>query len=464
MEADRSNVRGQEIGTIVEVHGPVVVIRCDPLPPLQQALVTENGKFRYTFEVYQHLDREHLRAITLEHPAGLRRGLTVYDTGAPLHVPVSPAILGRLLNVFGTPLDGGPPLEATEFRNIHATAPPLHETSAQGGILETGIKVIDLLCPFVRGGKTGLFGGAGVGKTVLIMEFMHAIVALHRGVSVFAGVGERIREGHELWHEMRDAGVMPQTLMVLGQMDESPGVRFRVGLSALTYAEYLRDTLGKEVLFLMDNVFRFVQAGSEISGLLGRIPATVGYQPTLMSEVAELEDRIISTNRGAITSVQAVYVPADDMTDPAVNAILGHLDSQVVLSRAQTGKGIYPAVDPLQSTTSLRDRRIIGDRHYAVAEGVREHLARYKELEDVITMLGMQELSDADRRVVQRARRLQRYLSQPFHVTAEHSGIKGVSVPLAETLADCEGFLRGEFDHLSEESCYMRGAMKGVLT
>ena len=462
MEGNHRCIGMREIGVIVEVHGPVVNIRCAPLPPLQQALVTGIGDSAYTFEVYQHLDREHLRAITLEHPAGLRRGMAVYDTGAPLRVPVSPAILGRLLNVFGAPLDGAPPLETTEFRSIHATPTPLHETVPASGILETGIKVIDLLCPFVRGGKTGLFGGAGVGKTVLIMEFMHAIVALHRGVSVFAGVGERIREGHELWHGMLEAGVMPQTLMVLGQMDESPGVRFRAGLAALTYAEYLRDTMGKEVLFLMDNVFRFVQAGSEISGLLGRIPATVGYQPTLMSEVAELEDRIISTSRGSITSVQAVYVPADDMSDPAVNAILGHLDSQVVLSRSQAGKGIYPAVDPLLSTTSLRDRRTIGDRHYQAAEGVRQHLARYRELEDVITMLGIQELSQADRLIVQRARRLQRYLTQPFHVTAEQSGIKGVSVALDETLGDCEGFLAGVFDELPEEECYMRGGMKGA--
>jgi len=453
----------KEVGSIVEAHGPVVHIQCDVLPPLQQALTTEQGESGCTFEVYQHLDRHHLRAIALQHTAGLRRGMPVYDTGGPLRVPVSPECLGRLLNVFGIPLDGGPRLETDEFRNIHSCPAPLHETVSASGILETGIKVIDLLCPFVRGGKTGLFGGAGVGKTVLIMEFMHAIVALHQGVSVFAGVGERIREGHELWHEMRAAGVMPRTLMVLGQMDESPGVRFRAGLSALTYAEYLRDTLGKEVLFLMDNVFRFVQAGSEISGLLGRIPATVGYQPTLMSEVAELEDRIISTSHGSITSVQAVYVPADDMTDPAVNAILGHLDSQVVLSRSQAGKGIYPAVDPLLST-SLRDRRIIGDRHYDTAEEVRKHLARYRELEDVITMLGIQELSEVDQKIVLRARRLQRYLTQPFHVTAEHSGIKGVTVPLAETLTDCEGFLGGKFDELPEDACYMRGGMKEVTT
>lgn len=448
------------IGTIAEVHGPVVHIRCSVLPPLRQALVTRDQNRSYTFEVYQHLDKENARAIALENPAGLKRGMKVYDSGAPLSIPVSKECLGRLLDAFGSPLDGGPPLSGDQHRHIHTRPAPFHETTPASGILETGIKVIDLLCPFVRGGKTGLFGGAGVGKTVLIMEFMHAIVALHKGVSVFAGVGERIREGHELWHEMRDAGVMPHTLIVLGQMDESPGIRFRVGLSALTYAEYLRDTLGTEVLFLMDNVFRFAQAGSEISGLLGRIPATVGYQPTLMSEVAELEDRIISTKAGALTSVQAVYVPADDMTDPAVNAILGHLDSMVILSRSQAAKGIYPAVDPLQSTTSLMDRHVLGDRHYTVAEAVREHLARYRELEDVIAMLGIQELSERDRLIVVRARKLQRYLAQPFHVTAEHAGMKGVSVPLDETLTDCECFLRGEFDNTTEDECYMRGGMR----
>ena len=326
-------------------------------------------------------------------------------------------------------------------------------------MLQTGIKVIDLLCPFVKGGKTGLFGGAGVGKTVLIMEFMHAIAILHAGLSVFAGVGERIREGHELWQEMRKTGVMPQTLMVFGQMDESPGVRFRVGLTALTYAEYLRDTLSKEVLFVMDNIFRFVQAGSEISSLLGRMPATVGYQPTLTTEVAELQERIASTRQGAITSVQAVYVPADDMTDPAVSAILSHLDTTVILSRAQTGKGIYPAVDPLQSGSRLMDRHTLGERHYTIAEDVRAHLARYQELEDIIAMLGIEELSANDRRIVLRARKLQRYLTQPFWVTASHTGMPGASVALEHTLADCEDFLRGRHDGVSEEECYMRGTM-----
>jgi F-type H+-transporting ATPase subunit beta len=308
----------------------------------------------------------------------------------------------------------------------------------------------------VRGGKTGLFGGAGVGKTVLIMEFMHAVAALHQGVSVFAGVGERIREAHELWREMGEAGVLPSTVLVFGQMDESPGVRFRAGASALTHAEYLRDTLGKEVLVLMDNVFRFVQSGSEISGLLGRMPATMGYQPTLLTEVAELEERIASTRTGTITSVQAVYVPADDMSDPAVSAILAHLDSLVILSREQAARGIYPAVDPLGSQSRLLDR------HYGVARGVREHLARYDELQDIIAMLGIEALSAEDRRVALRARRLQRYLSQPFHVVAEHTGVAGVAVPLERTLGDCEAFLAGKYDALPEEKCYMRGAMEGA--
>ncbi|WP_346840192.1 F0F1 ATP synthase subunit beta [Microbulbifer sp. SAOS-129_SWC] len=445
---------------MVEVHGPVVVIRCTRLPPLRRALSASIDSDTYLFEVHQHLDRQHVRAITLHRTAGLRRGMPVFDTGAPLHVPVAPECLGRMLNIFGAPLDGEPPLRAAEYRNIHTPPAALADTVGTGDILQTGIKVIDLLCPFVKGGKTGLFGGAGVGKTVLVMEFMHAMAALHRGVSVFAGVGERIREGHELWHEMREAGVMEQTLMAFGQMDESPGVRFRVGLSALTYAEYLRDTLHREVLFVMDNIFRFVQAGSEISSLLGRMPATVGYQPTLISEVAEMQERILSTRAGAITSVQAVYVPADDMTDPAVDAILSHLDSSVVLSRAQAGKGIYPAVEPLQSSSRLMDRHTLGDRHYDVAEGVREHLARYRELEDIIAMLGIEELSAEDRRIVMRARKLQRYLTQPFTATASHTGIAGVSVPLAQTLADCEAFLRGDYDELAEEACYMRGSMQ----
>jgi len=447
------------VGVIAEVHGPVAVIACAHVPPLRQALSAHLNNETYLFEVHQHLDERHARAITLHGTAGLRRGMQVYDTGAPLRVPVTPACLGRLLNIFGEPLDDGAPLAGEDHRNIHGIPVPLNEAVGAGSILETGIKVIDLLCPFVKGGKTGLFGGAGVGKTVLIMEFMHAIARYHQGVSVFAGVGERIREGHELWHEIREAGVMAQTLMLFGQMDESPGVRFRIGLSALTYAEYLRDTLQKEVLFVMDNIFRFVQAGSEVSSLLGRMPATVGYQPTLGTEVAEMQDRIQTTRQGAITSVQAVYVPADDMTDPAVSTILSHLDTTVILSRAQTGKGIYPAVDPLQSSSKLMDRHLLGARHYTLAEGVREHLARYHELEDIITMLGIEELSEKDRRIVLRARRLQRYLTQPLQVTAAHTGIPGTSVPLSDCLNDCEAFLQGHYDEVPEEQCYMRGTM-----
>jgi len=447
------------IGTVTEVHGPVVVVNCKKLPPIRQALSATLNNETCLFEVHQHLDKQHIRAVTLHRATGLHRGMPVFDTDAPLHIPVSPDCLGRVLNIFGEPLDDQPALNTQTFRNIHASPAALSETTGSGEILTTGIKVIDLLCPFVKGGKTGLFGGAGVGKTVLIMEFMHAVASLHKGASVFAGVGERMREAHELWHEMKSAGVMDQSLMVFGQMDESPGVRFRVGLSALTYAEYLRDTMQKEVLFVMDNIYRFVQAGSEVSSLLGRMPATVGYQPTLISEVAELEDRITSTQQGDITSVQAVYVPADDMTDPAVNAILSHLDTKVILSRAQAGKGIYPAVDPLQSSSKMMDAYTLGSRHYSIAEGVREHLARYHELEDIIAMLGIEELSPKDKRIVLRARRLQRYLTQPMWVTAAHTGIPGVSVSLKETLDDCEAFLQGHYDEIPEEQCYMQGSM-----
>jgi len=448
------------LGAIVEVHGPVVVIACDRLPPLHRALFTSLDHERYLFEVHQHLDQRHVRAITLHRTAGLRRGAPVYDGGAPLHVPVAPECLGRLLNIFGEPLDKRAGLQGEGFRNVHSRPAPLQDTIGASGILETGIKVIDLLCPFVKGGKTGLFGGAGVGKTVLVMEFMHAIATLHKGVAVFAGVGERIREGHELWHQMQASGVMPQTLMVFGQMDGSPGVRFRIGLSALTYAEYLRDILQKEVLFVIDNIFRFVQAGSEISSLLGRMPATVGYQPTLTSEVAEIQDRILSTRAGSITSVQAVYVPADDMTDPAVSAILSHLDTSVILSRTQAGKGLYPAVEPLRSGSKMMDRHTLGDRHYDIAEGVRGHLARYQELEDIIAMLGFEELSPKDQLIVMRARKLQRYLTQPFRVISSHTGIPGTSVPLSRTLDDCEAFLLGRYDAVPEQRCYMRGTME----
>ncbi|WP_349251943.1 F0F1 ATP synthase subunit beta [Azoarcus sp. L1K30] len=454
----------RRIGTIEAVKGPVVDIVCEQSPPLHRALYAQPNGERCVLEVFRELGERHVRTIALHRTAGLARGQAVMDSGSPLQIPVGPQCLGRLLDVFGNPLDAEAPFEALDFRPLVAPPGPLSEARAAESVLETGIKVIDLLCPFVRGGKTGLFGGAGVGKTVLITEFMNAVIQLHAGVSVFAGIGERIREGHELWHDMREAGVMPRTVMVFGQMDESPGVRFRVGLTGLTYAEYLRDTLGKDVLLLIDNVFRFVQAGSEISGLLGRMPATVGYQPTLLSEVADLEERISSSTAGSITSVQAVYVPADDMTDPAVNAIYGHLDTMVVLSRKQAAKGIYPAVDPLHSNSKMMDRHFLGERHYRVAESVREHLARYRELEDIIAMLGVESLAEADRRIVGRARRLQRYLTQPFHVVSPHTGIAGVSVPLARTLDDCEAFIRGDHDAVPEADCYMRGSMQEART
>ncbi|MEW9798606.1 F0F1 ATP synthase subunit beta [Alteromonas nitratireducens] len=451
----------QPIGEVTQVQGPVIVVRCQRLPPLNRALMARVNGDTYFFEVHQHLDDDHIRAIILHRSTGLQRGTVVYDTGAPVRVPVGEACLGRVLDIFGAPLDNLPAADISDYRDIHTPPRPLSESVITDEILPSGIKVIDLLCPFVRGGKTGLFGGAGVGKTMLIMEFMHAIAHLHKGLSVFGGIGERIREGHELWHEMKAANVLEHSVLVYGEMDESPGVRFRAALSALTYAEYLRDTLHKEVLFVVDNVYRFVQAGSEISSLLGRMPATVGYQPTLASEVSELEERINSTPEGAITSVQAVYVPADDMTDPAVSEILGHLDTRVILSRAAASQGLYPAVDPLASGSRLVDPYVLGERHYRIAQQVREHLSRYKELENIISMLGMEELSQEDQRVVKRARKLQRYLTQPFFVTEAHSGVAGVSVPLDDTLDDCEAFLSGQYDDIPEKACYMRGSMKG---
>ena len=450
------------IGIIIKIHGAVVTIACSKLPPLYQALKVYFEEQCYILEVHQHLDSMHVVAIALHHTVGLRRSLHVYDTGFPLEVAVSKNYLGRLLNVFGAPLDGLAPPKAEERRPIITKSSELAlATPQKQAILETGIKVIDLLCPVIQGGKVGLFGGAGVGKTVLLMEFMHTMIKIHHGVSVFAGIGERVREGHELWKEMQSAGIMDKTLMVFGQMDESPGIRFRVGLSALTHAEYLRDTLHHDVLFLIDNIYRFVQAGSEISGLLGRMSANVGYQPTLMTEIAELEERINSSSQGSVTSIQAVYVPADDMSDPAVSGIITHLDSSIVLTRTQAGKGIYPAIDPLLSKSKLLNSIFLGKRHYSIAQAVREHLAHYHELEDIIAMMGINELSASEQSMVLRARKLQRYLTQPFHSVTEHSGLPGVSVPLEKTLGDCEAFLNGDLDHLTEDECYMKGAILG---
>ena len=441
------------------MRGPVVDVHGTPLPQPGHVLEVRIDGRAVVLVVAQHIAEDVVRAIALHDTEGLARGMSARVTGRPLEVPVGPATLGRLLDMLGAPLDGGPPLADAPRRPALTPPPRLVDTVPGTQILPTGIKVVDLLCPFVRGGKTGLFGGAGVGKTVLMMEFMHAVASIHHGASVFAGVGERIREGHELWHEMRDAGVMDRTVLVFGQMDETPGVRFHTGYTALACAEALRDGGIGEVLFLMDNLFRFVQAGTEISGLLGRMPSSVGYQPTLVTEVASLEERIVSTANGAITAVQAVYVPADDMTDPSIVAIQAHLDALVVLSREQAARGIYPAVDPLASTSRMLDERIVGVRHHGVATSVREHLARYRELEDIIAMLGIDELSAEDRRIVRRARRLQRYLTQPFQVVADHTGLAGATVPLETTLADCERFLDGAYDSRSEEACYMQGAM-----
>jgi len=454
-----ATARSEPMHRIVAVHGPVVDVRGVPLPQLGHVLLVPLEGRQMVLVVAQHVAEDTVRAIALQATDGLARGMGALDSGAPLAVPVGAPTLGRLLDVLGRPLDGGPPLQGVTRHPVIAPPPALTDTTPGGEILPTGVKVIDLLCPFVRGGKTGLFGGAGVGKTVLMMEFMHAVSSMYHGVSVFAGVGERIREGHELWHEMRDAGVMERTVMVFGQMDETPGVRFYTGYTALACAEALRDAGSGEVLFLMDNLFRFVQAGTEISGLLGRMPSSVGYQPTLVTEIASLQERILSTRHGAITAVQAVYVPADDMSDPSVAAIQAHLDSTLILSREQAARGIYPAVDPLASTSRMLDAAIVGERHAAIARAVRSHLARYKELEDIIAMLGVEELSPDDRRIVKRARRLQRYLTQPFAVVADHTGLPGVSVPLVTVLADCERFLAGTYDELPEDACYMQGAM-----
>ncbi len=444
---------------VAAVRGTIVDVRGMPLPQLGHVLTVTLNEHPLILVVVQHVSEHTVRTIALQTSDGLARGMAVHDSGAPLAVPAGEGCLGRLIDVLGEPLDGGPPLDRAASRSVVAPPPLLVDTVPGQRILPTGVKVIDLLCPFVRGGKTGLFGGAGVGKTVLMMEFMHAVSSMYQGASVFAGIGERIREGHELWHEMREAGVMDRSVMVFGQMDETPGVRFYTGFTALTCAEALRDAGHGEVLFLMDNLFRFVQAGTEISGLLGRMPSSVGYQPTLLTEIASLEERILSTAHGAITAVQAVYVPADDMSDPSISAIQAHLDAVVVLSRDQAARGIYPAVDPLASNSRMMDVRLVGERHYRVASAVREHLARYKELEDIIAMLGIEELSPDDRRIVMRARRLQRYLTQPFFVVADHTGMAGESVPLDTVLSDCERFLDGAYDQLTEEACYMKGAM-----
>lgn len=446
-------------GKIISVHGDVVEAEFDGgLPEINDALVVKNSKgAEITLEVREHMDERTVSAVSLGFTHGIERGLTVYSSGGPLKIPVGDSLRGRTLNIFGEPIDGGPPVKAASFQSIHRTPPPLVELYPVTGILETGIKMIDLLSPFPKGGKVGLFGGAGVGKTVLLMEFIYKVIRVHHGISVFCGVGERMREGHELWSEMKRQGIMENSVLVMGQMCESPGIRFRVMLSALTVSEYFRDEAGKDVLLLVDNVYRFVQAGSEVSVLLGRWPSRVGYQPTLLADIAEVEERIVSTKSGSITSVQAIYVPADDITDPACASVFPHLDTSAVLSREMASKGLYPAIDPLLSTSKLLGSPEISARHYNTAEAVREHIARYRELTDIIAMLGMDELSPSDRDTVLRARRLEKFLTQPFFLTEAFTGRKGRHVPVEKTIEGCEKILSGEMDEVDEDRLFMIG-------
>ncbi len=452
---------GRGSGRIVAVHGSVldVTFPAGALPAVEEAIVIEGDTGRRLIaEVHQHLGLTAIRAVALENTAGLRRGAKARATGATVRVPVGEAVLGRLLNATGEPADRGPPLPADiERRPIHAPAPAIDRLSATLEIFHTGIKVIDLLAPLVKGGKAAMFGGAGVGKTVLITELIRTTVERHSGISVFAGIGERSREGHELLLELKQSGVLARTALVFGQMNEPPGARWRAGLTALTIAEHFRDSDRENVLLLIDNVYRMVQAGSEVSGLLGRLPSRVGYQPTLASEIAELEERIASIAGAAITSIQAVYVPADDFTDPAVAEIFSHLDSSIVLSRDMASEGMYPAVDPLASTSSLLDPRLIGEAHYRIAQDVRKAIAHYRELQEIIALLGIEELSAADRTLVKRARRLMRFLTQPFMVTVAFTGKPGRAVELESALAGCRAILEGEADDWAESSLYMVG-------
>ena len=451
------------IGTIVSVRGAVVDVLCDgsTLPPINTALIVEwDQPQKLMLEVHSHLDLASIRAIALQPTAGLARGTRVLATFAPLDVPVGEAVLGRLLDVVGSTGDRGPALPAdTPRRGIHSRPLALSDATSSTTVFETGIKVIDLLAPLAQGGKAAMFGGAGVGKTVLVMELIHAMVQKYQGISVFAGVGERSREGHELLTEMRRSKVLARTVLVFGQMNEPPGARWRVPLTALTIAEYFRDQKHQNVLLLMDNVFRFVQAGSELSSLLGRLPSRVGYQPTLATEVAALQERIASVAGAAVTAIQAVYVPADDFTDPAVTAISSHMDSIVMLSRRLAAEGFYPAIDPLTSSSVLLDPLVVGQAHYGLAERARETLARFQDLQDIIALLGVEELGPADRLIVKRARRLQRFLSQPFVVTEAFTGKPGRSVSRADTIAGCQAILDGDTDEWAESSLYMIGTL-----
>ena len=459
------------VGRVVQVMGPVVDIRFPDkeLPAIYNAIVidaraSKNIHVHLTAEVVQHIGHDVVRTVAMSSTDGLTRGMEALDTGKPITVPVGKGCLGRVFNVLGETVDDDPtPVQASDYWPIHRPAPDLADQATETKIMETGIKVVDLIAPYSLGGKIGLFGGAGVGKTVLIMELIHNVATNHGGYSVFSGVGERTREGNDLWGEMKESGVIDKTALVYGQMNEPPGARMRVGLTGLTMAEYFRDVGGQDVLLFIDNIFRFIQAGSEVSALLGRMPSAVGYQPTLANEMGALEERITSTRSGSITSVQAVYVPADDLTDPAPAATFAHLDATTVLSREIVELGIYPAVDPLASTSRILDPLVIGDEHYQVARGVQKILQRYKELQDIIAILGMEELNEQDKLTVSRARKVQRFLSQPFHVAEQFTGYKGKYVPLKETIRSFKEIIEGKHDDIPESYFLFAGSIDEVV-
>ncbi|MFQ5862559.1 MAG: F0F1 ATP synthase subunit beta [Candidatus Brocadiales bacterium] len=455
------------IGTVEQIVGPVVDIRFDPkgLPAIHNAIKIKDTKkgIDLTTEVAQHIGNDTVRCIALASTDGLVRGMKAEDTGAPISVPVGKATLGRIFNLLGEPIDNLGEVKAEEKHSIHRPPPSFDERETTTTIFETGLKVVDLLAPFARGGKVGMFGGAGVGKTVLIMELIRSIATEHGGFSTFAGVGERTREGNDLWLEMKESGVIDKTVLVFGQMNEPPGARLRVALTALTMAEYFRDVEGQDVLLFIDNIFRFVQAGSEVSALLGRMPSAVGYQPTLATEMGDLQERITSTKKGSITSMQAIYVPADDFTDPAPVATFPHLDSTIWLSRQIAELGIYPAVDPLRSTSRVLDPKIMGEEHYRVAREVQRILQRNKDLQDFIAILGMEELTEEDKILVGRARRLQKFLSQPFFVAEQFTGIKGKYVTIQDTVKSFKEIIEGKHDDLPEQAFYMMGAIEDVV-
>ncbi len=451
-------------GKVIAIRGSIVdVLFPDSLPEPHSLLKAGTNK-RVALEVMTYLSSELVRTIALTPTQGLARGSIVNDTGHSLQVPVGEALLGRMFDVFGETIDGLEPLTATEWRTLQGQPIPLKDRATTTDIFLTGIKAIDVLAPLEKGGKAGLFGGAGVGKTVLITELIHNVVSRYEGVSIFCGIGERSREGEELYREMKEAGVLKNTVMVFGQMNESPGVRFRVGHAALTMAEYFRDDLHKDVLLTIDNIFRFIQAGSEVSGLMGQLPSRVGYQPTLASELAELEERICNTASGSITSIQAVYVPADDFTDPAAVHTFSHLSASIVLSRKRVSEGLYPAIDPLQSDSKMLTPQVVGDRHYQIAQAVRQTLANYEELKDIIAMLGLEELAQSEQKIVYRARRLERFLTQPFFTTEQFTGLEGKIVKLEEALDGCDRILHDEFTDYPEQSLYMIGGIDEAKT